>query len=112
MILRGIRRLQCLSSASPHAIYWSYLASCGGHLALTTDTEEDLVVLRLACLMRALPGADIGLLKETWANLSQPCRASLSRHLLADGIKDLAFMLAFLPDYLVNSRKNPVVGFR
>merc|ERR1712039_896517 len=96
-VMRGIHCLRCVFEASPHAIYWSYITGYAQQLSLPLVSTEDMLIARLACLMRASTQRDCELLRETWAGLSSCDRAILTQHLIADGITERAFMLAFLP---------------
>merc|ERR1712039_315549 len=102
--------LKCLSMASPHSVYWSYIVGYAEQLYLATESQEDLVVARLACLMRARSRDDCELLRKSWGRLNHRSQHILTEHFLADGIMQQAFTLMFLPDYIANARGNPVVG--
>merc|ERR1712039_402364 len=47
----------------------------------------------------------------TWNCLLRSERKMLVHHFLADGITQMAFSLAFLPQYFANARANDAVGF-
>merc|ERR1712217_366747 len=53
---------------------------------------------------------DLESIHATWFHLRPSERAMLVYHFLADGISEMAFSLAFLPQYFANARSNPAVG--
>lgn len=109
-IIRGIHCLQNLDGASPFAIYWTYIAGYAANRSMATDSIEDLLVARLACLARAETDMDCKSIREAWVGLNKMDRSILAEHLFADGISEHAIMFVYLPTYLTNSSKNPVVG--
>merc|ERR1711963_651402 len=48
-VMRCIYCLQSLSEVSPHAIYWSYISSYARSFGQPSESDEDLLIARLAC---------------------------------------------------------------
>ncbi|CAJ1344612.1 unnamed protein product [Effrenium voratum] len=108
-VIEAIGMLQHLLSATPRGIYWGYLCQRARALQLPAQTSEDLVFIRLACLMRIQGESTYGKLKASWNRLGAFEKATLINHFLADGIEEVAFVFEFLPDCVANAMKNPVV---
>jgi len=111
-MLRCFQCLQQLHTASPHAIYWGYICSNAAQLGLPTRSPEQLTLARLACLIRASTASDCRTLQDTWNTLPNVAKHVLMRSLLADGLRQPAFQMVFLPAFFVNARSNNNVGFR
>jgi len=108
-LLLGVKCLQRLNEARPHAVYWGFIASRAGSLGLPVDKTESLAVARLACLIRAAP-TDKGMLQRAWSSLAQIERSVLSDHFLSDGVHETAFLFTFLPLYFANAKGNRSIG--
>eukprot|EP00930_Biecheleria_cincta_P069829 TRINITY_DN5751_c0_g1_i5.p1 TRINITY_DN5751_c0_g1~~TRINITY_DN5751_c0_g1_i5.p1 ORF type:complete len:1192 (+),score=167.13 TRINITY_DN5751_c0_g1_i5:43-3618(+) len=108
-IILACRALQSLTLSSPQAIYWNYIVSRAGQLRMRTETAEDLVLGRLACISHAKDAAALHLLSGAWQSLNAARRQSLMDVFLADGIKHRSCVLKFLPLCISNALKNPVV---
>ena len=72
-LLSGIRCLQRVTAASPHAIYWHYMSLRAQQLGIPSVSPEHLVLARLACLVRAT-SADVPTVAEAWASLTDSDR--------------------------------------
>eukprot|EP00438_Fugacium_kawagutii_P004331 Skav220063 [mRNA] locus=scaffold1709:139383:161802:- [translate_table: standard] len=104
--------LQHLLESTPRSIYWAYLCARARALNLPRQTPEDLVLIRIACLMRIHPESqenDVHMLMTAWHRLGEAERQTLTDHFLADGIDEVAFVFDFLPDCVANAIKNPIV---
>lgn len=110
-VVLGIQCLRQLEYASPHAVYWTYIATRAGQLGLGADSPGQLALARLACLIRA-SSEDCEFLQETWRALTRLEREALTDHFLTDGIHEVAVLFVFLPLYFANSRSNASVGLR
>jgi len=108
-VMMGIQRLRFMGDTDCCAIYWSYIAARAKELDIPYGTPDDMVLARLACLTRA-KRQDCKNMNQTWQTLSRQERARLTGHFLADGVHEFAIMLAFLPDFLLNSKNNSCVG--
>ena len=108
-VLLGMRYLQQVSSASPRAIYWGFMASRGKTLEMASDTPEHLVLVRLACLTRA-SGKEIDNLQTAWRSITKAERDTLIAFFLADGIEKATDILVFLPLYFEAVKNNPTIG--
>jgi len=95
-VLAGIRCLERLSDASPHAIYWSYIAERSRWLGLQLHNLEQCALARFACLSRATLDVWPNLLKS-WRTLRPFEKNVLMKHFLADGIEERTPLLTFLP---------------
>jgi len=110
-VLLGIQCLRKLSEASPHAIYWGFIASRAQQLGLPTRSPEQLAMARFASLVRATP-ADREMIQSIWCSLGHYERIALTNHFLADGICEFAVLFTFLPLYLEKSKQNNCVTMR
>lgn len=106
----GVRVLQKLMNVSETAIYWGYLNLRAEKLCLPFNSPEDLVLVRLACLGRVQDQKGYESLRLAWLALGERERSSLTDHFLADGIKEQAFNLEFLPNCVANAKANPLIG--
>merc|ERR1711957_1057272 len=93
-VLMGIECLRQLSCASPHSVYWGYIAGCGRQLGLPADDAEDFAIVRLACLVRAQRKDRVNIY-EVWKGLSRADRQALTQHFLTDGINQSGFLFTF-----------------
>lgn len=97
----------------PRVAYWGYIITRAQDIGLPTEQPEHLAFARLSVLCRVLSDDNLlSDLKRAWQHLVTSERLLLTRHFLADGIEQRAILLTFLPEYLLNSRRNPVVGLR
>lgn len=109
-IIEAIGMLQHLMDSTPRGIYWAYLCARARALNLPRQTPEDLVLIRIACLMRIHPENNcFNQLVTTWNRLGEAEKQTLTDHFLADGIDEVAFVFEFLPDCVNNAMKNPIV---
>lgn len=108
-VLAGCRNLQKLMVSTPQAIYWDFIIFRARQLSFSPETAEDLVLSRLACLVRAQDASYFEKLQATWYSISLQTRNELVSHLLADGIEEKALLLEFLPLCISNASANPVV---
>ncbi|CAJ1355387.1 unnamed protein product, partial [Effrenium voratum] len=109
-VISGIQLLKRLMECSPGAIYWGYLEDRAHKLRIDFHTAEDLVLTRLSCLARVQDEKDYLLLRTSWDALKARERLALTDHFLADGIKEQAFVLEFLPNCMANAKANSTVG--
>ncbi|CAK9084005.1 Potassium voltage-gated channel protein eag (Ether-a-go-go protein) [Durusdinium trenchii] len=109
-VIEAVNMLQHLSYATPAGIYWGYLCARAQALRLPTEKPEDLVLIRLAFLMRVQTDDNCyEELKTAWNRLGDQEKRALTNHFLADGIEETAVVFEFLPDCVANAVKNPVV---
>lgn len=109
-VIEAIAMLQHLLDATPRGIYWGYLSARARALNLPHQTPEDLVLVRISCLMRIHPENNcFGQLVTAWNRLGEAEKMTLTDHFLADGIDEVAFVFEFLPDCVANAMKNPIV---
>lgn len=108
-VLLGIQCLQHLHEASPVAIYWNYICARARRLQLAIESPEQLAIARLACLVR-VSLEDRETMHQSWNRLTMRERTILTDHFLSDGIRDGAFMFAFLPQFFANCCGNPCIG--
>lgn len=109
-VIEAIGMLQHLMDSTPRGIYWAYLCARARALNLPRQTPEDLVLIRVACLMRIHPENNcFNQLVTAWNRLGEAEKQTLTDHFLADGIDEVAFVFEFLPDCVANAMKNPIV---
>ena len=89
--------------------YWSILKA---RRRLPVYEHHQLAFVRLACLSRMEEAAGLQLLESAWTELSTVDRSLLQEHLLADGIKQVAFIFEYLPLVFQHAKQKPVVGLR
>jgi hypothetical protein len=111
-VMRGIECLQHLTTSTPVSIYWHQIEGYAKSLDYPIATAEDMLLARLACILRAANKADYKLLQDTWSELNSHDRFILEDKFLADGVEHQAFFFAFLPQYFDNARKNSVIGLK
>jgi len=108
-VIAAVRMLQHLLKATPRGIYWGYLIARAQALQAPFQTPEDLVLIRLACLMRIEDDSAYEQLKTSWSYLGPDEQLTLTNHFLAGGIEDLVCIFEFLPDCVANAVANPAV---
>eukprot|EP00931_Biecheleriopsis_adriatica_P030349 TRINITY_DN17897_c0_g1_i6.p1 TRINITY_DN17897_c0_g1~~TRINITY_DN17897_c0_g1_i6.p1 ORF type:complete len:401 (+),score=58.00 TRINITY_DN17897_c0_g1_i6:134-1204(+) len=91
-----------LTVSSPEAIYWNFITSRARSLSLPTRTFDDLVLARLACLLRMKDNTTFHYLKARWLSLDSKVRKTLTCNLLSDGMEQRAFVLEFLPQCIAH----------
>merc|ERR1712048_1449874 len=97
-------------SFDPSAVFWKYVSVRAQHLELSTGCGEELAFARLAVLTRTVERKNIAVLEKAWAQLVPSDRIILTGFLLADGIKERALLLMYLPLYLANAKQNQAIG--
>lgn len=109
-LLQGIQALQHVCSADPLAIFWNYICARAKYLEVPSDTLHDLVIARILCLTRASTVEDRDHVRTAWHVLDPAVQTTLTRHFLADGIKERAYCFVFLPMCIANAKNNPAIG--
>jgi len=110
-LMAGINILTRLETASSCGIYWGYIGTKAEMLGLPFDCLEHLAFARLCCLTRAKQ-EDVASMQVEWGSLNRVDRETFTQHLVADGMRMLAFVFTFLPAYLVNAKQNRAIGLR
>ena len=67
--IAGFSMLQNLLESPPRAIYWGYMTARARALKIPYHTAEDLVLIRLSCLIRLQDSKDYSFVRESWDEL-------------------------------------------
>merc|ERR1712048_468354 len=97
-------------SFDPSAVFWKYVSVRAQHLELSTGCGEELAFARLAVLTRTVERKNVVVLEKAWAQLVPSDRIIITGFLLADGIKERALLLSYLPLFLANAKQNQAIG--
>lgn len=106
----SLAALRHLSEASPQAIYWGYITARARRLEMPHTTIEELAFARLVCLIRIHAARDVDAVRSAWHGLGFHDREALTLVLIADGIRERAFVFTFLPLCFEQAIKNKAVG--
>merc|ERR1712061_767453 len=109
IVLLAIRCFQNFTRENPQWLYWTFFKSRASVFKMPANTSIDIVLVRLACLMRAT-SKDCKMLPTVWASLSEYEKEHLAQHFLADGIIERTVLFSFLPTYLPNAKQNAQFG--
>lgn len=109
-VIYGIQTLGKLHHLDPESLYWEFILLRVQHAGLRPVTDAQFAFSRLICLSRAWTQEDVARLQGAWEGLAPEDQQTLTKHMLADGIKNQALMFIFLPLFIVHATENPAVG--
>ncbi|OLP77999.1 hypothetical protein AK812_SmicGene41871 [Symbiodinium microadriaticum] len=92
-VMKGLACLHDLTGVDPAAVYWNYISSRAEALDLHVATP------------RTVQASSLQALANSWEDLTNQEQDSLLELFLADGHEDKAFILLYLPLYIMDVRK-------